>query len=94
MSFLGSNSPAVAESPRWFVSDIRQWSASPDWSMTARRLAPDEQVAVMARLGHAVFDDDLGNYRTALEFNTQMIGGLGGPQPAARDLESTASSYL
>ena len=48
MSFLGSSSPAVAASPRWFVSDIRQWSASPDWRMTARRLAPDEQVAVMA----------------------------------------------
>lgn len=93
MSFLGSSSPAVAASPRWFVSDIRQWSASPDWRMTARRLAPDEQVAVMARLGHAVFDDDLGNYRTALEFNTHTIGGLGGSR-ARRELLREHCAFL
>ena len=93
ISFLRSDSPAVAVPPRWFVSDIRQWSATHEWRITARRLAPDEQVAVMARLGHAVFDEDLGNYRTALEFNTQTVGGLGGPR-ARRELLREHCAFL
>jgi lauroyl/myristoyl acyltransferase len=65
-------------SGRLTIGGTRRWSATAQWRATARRLSPAEQVRVMVELGHRVFDADLGNYRTDLEFNTRRIGDLGG----------------
>jgi len=66
-----------AESGRLTIGGMRRWSATTRWRAMAKRLSPAEQVRVLAELGDRVFDTDLGNYRTDLEFNTQRIGDVG-----------------